>query len=57
MRTHTQLLITEFGAGYRLGTFALGPVVYPSLAVDVLAGGRYVLLERGGGLYRGAVRP
>ena len=42
----TQLLITEFGAGYRLGTFALGPVVYPSLAVDVLAGGRYVLLER-----------
>ena len=41
----TQLLITEFGAGYRLGTFALGPVVYPYLALDFLAGGRYVFLE------------
>ena len=43
----TQLLITEFGAGYRLGTFALGPVVYPYLALDFLAGGRYVFLETG----------
>jgi hypothetical protein len=42
-----ELLITEFGAGYRLGTFALSPVVYPSLAVDFLAGGRYVSLEAG----------
>ena len=43
----TKLLITEFGAGYRLGTFALGPVVYPYLALDFLAGGRYVFLETG----------
>jgi hypothetical protein len=43
----TKLLITEFGAGYRLGTFALGPVVYPYLAVDFLTGGRYVSLETG----------
>ena len=43
----TQLLITEFGAGYRLGTFALGPVVYPYLALDFLVGGRYVFLETG----------
>jgi hypothetical protein len=44
---NTKLLITEFGAGYRLGTFALGPVVYPFLAVDFLTGGRYVSLETG----------
>jgi len=43
----TKLLITEFGVGYRLGTLALSPDVYPSLAVDVLTGGRYVFLETG----------
>ena len=43
----TKFLITEFGAGYRLATVPLGPDVYPALAADVLAGGRYVSLEAG----------
>jgi hypothetical protein len=43
----SELLITEFGAGYRLGTWPLSPLVHPSLAVDALAGGRYVFLESG----------
>jgi hypothetical protein len=42
-----QLLITEFGAGYRLGTWPLSPDIYPALATDVLVGGRYVSLEAG----------
>ena len=42
-----KLLITEFGAGYRLGAWPLGPNVYPTLATDVLVGGRYVSLKAG----------
>ena len=41
----TKFLVTEFGAGYRLGTWPLGPNVYPALATDFLVGGRYVYLE------------
>ena len=40
-----QLLLTEFGAGYRLGTWPLSPEVWPAVSFDVLAGGRYVFLE------------
>jgi hypothetical protein len=40
-----KLLITEFGAGYRLGTWPLSPDVLPAVAFDVLVGGRYVFLE------------
>ena len=43
----SQFLITEFGAGYRLGTWPLSPDVLPALSFDVLAGGRYVFLEAG----------
>jgi hypothetical protein len=42
-----QSWIVEFGAGYRLGTWPLSPSVYPALAFDVLAGGRYVWLDLG----------
>jgi hypothetical protein len=40
-----KLLITEFGAGYRLGTWPLSPDVWPAVSFDVLTGGRYVFLE------------
>ena len=40
-----KLLLTEFGAGYRLGTWPLSPEVLPAVSFDVLAGGRYVFLE------------
>jgi hypothetical protein len=40
-----KLLLTEFGAGYRLGTWPLSPDVLPAVSFDVLAGGRYVFLE------------
>jgi hypothetical protein len=43
----TKSWIVEFGAGYRLGTWPLSPSIYPALAVDFLAGGRYVWLELG----------
>jgi hypothetical protein len=39
------LLITEFGMGYRLGTWPLSPDVLPAVSFDVLAGGRYAFLE------------
>lgn len=40
-----KFLITEFGAGYRLGTWPLSPEVWPAVSFDVLAGGRYVSVE------------
>jgi hypothetical protein len=43
----SQTLLTEFGAGYRLGTWPLSPDVRPSFSVDFLTGGRYVRLESG----------
>jgi hypothetical protein len=43
----SQFLITEFGGGYRLGTWPLTPEVWPAVSCDVMAGGRYVLLEAG----------
>ena len=46
-------MITEFGAGYRLGTFALSRDVYPYLAVDFLTGGRYVSLKADLGVITG----
>jgi hypothetical protein len=42
-----ELLITEFGGGYRLGTWPLGAAILPALSFDVLAGGRYVYFEGG----------
>jgi hypothetical protein len=42
-----EFLHTEFGAGYRLGTWSLRSSVRPSVSVDALAGGRYVFLESG----------
>ena len=59
----TQLLITEFGAGYRLGTFALGPVVYPYLGSIFWLGGatsfwrRAWTLPGGGSAARRISRP
>jgi hypothetical protein len=40
-------LNTEFGVGYRLGTWSLPSSVRPSVSVDALAGGRYVSLQPG----------
>jgi hypothetical protein len=40
-------LNTEFGAGYRLATWAPPVSLRPSVSVDALAGGRYVSLQPG----------
>jgi hypothetical protein len=38
-------LFLEFGVGYRLGDWSLGTQAWPRLAVEALAGGRYVYVD------------
>jgi hypothetical protein len=38
-------LFLEFGVGYRLGDWSLGPQPWPRLAVESLAGGRYAHVD------------
>ena len=47
LETTLQFFLLDFAMGYRLGKWPLGAAARPTLALEMLAGGRYVYLENG----------